>query len=275
MRRNMDHAGDYWPKELKDAYKELKLENEEYNKGEETARTQLKYANELHRKVFDKVKTYNKAKLEKFLEAVENAENVYQNKSDKDSGSIYANLTISEAVSGLRDDSLPKLIKGEYDKDTKSSKLKEITGESYRKSKEKHYGEDSKIEPNTFNEVDVGTLPPRDLGLVTEEEEESVNQTSPDTIIESADKFLTVGKQDEIDEDSLNKVSNTVYNILLAVAIALAVIIGIVLGIKFMTSGAEGQAKIKEALIPYIVGCLIAFSAFGIWKVIIIILNNV
>lgn len=231
-----------------------------------------KDANKVYQKVFDKIKTYNKAKLQKLQDEDFDKQNLH---TDDPNCSEYAYQLCSMVFRAVQDDALPKLIEGEYTKDTKASEIKEITAESNRESAEEHYDEDSEIEGSTFNEVDVGTLPPRDLGLVTEEEEESVNQTSPDTIIESADKFLTVGKQDEIDEDSLNKVSNTVYNILLAVAIALAVVIGIVLGIKFMTSGAEGQAKIKEALIPYIVGCLIAFSAFGIWKVIIIILNNV
>ncbi len=130
----------------------------------------------------------------------------------------------------------------------------------------------------TFGEDDddtVGIFPERKLGLLTDQKEETVQETSPDTIIDSADKFLTVGQEDEIDETSLKNVSNTVYNVLLGVAIALAVIIGLVLGIKFMASGAEGQAKIKEALIPYIAGCTVAFSSFGIWKLIMIILNNV
>ena len=54
-----------------------------------------------------------------------------------------------------------------------------------------------------------------------------------------------------------------------------AVVCGIVLGIQFMISSAEGQAQIKEKLFPYITGCVIIFGAFGIWKIIMILLGSV
>ena len=34
-----------------------------------------------------------------------------------------------------------------------------------------------------------------------------------------------------------------------------------------MLSEAEGQAKVKEMLIPFIIGCVIVFGGFGIWKI--------
>lgn len=33
-----------------------------------------------------------------------------------------------------------------------------------------------------------------------------------------------------------------------------------------MLGGAEGQAKVKEMLIPFVVGCVIVFGGFGFWK---------
>ena len=41
-----------------------------------------------------------------------------------------------------------------------------------------------------------------------------------------------------------------------------------------MIASAEDKAKIKEAMIPYVLGCIVIFGAFGIWKLAITILNN-
>lgn len=34
-----------------------------------------------------------------------------------------------------------------------------------------------------------------------------------------------------------------------------------------MVASAEDKAKVKEALIPYIVGCIVIFGAFTIWSI--------
>lgn len=83
-----------------------------------------------------------------------------------------------------------------------------------------------------------------------------------------ADIFLTRGKavKDVISTVQLKDVSTTFYKIALAIAIVIAIIVGMVIGVKYIYESAEGQAKLKEAFVPYIVGCLIVFSAFPIWK---------
>lgn len=43
--------------------------------------------------------------------------------------------------------------------------------------------------------------------------------------------------------------------------------VGIVIGIQFMVASAEDKAKVKEALVPYIVGCIVIFGAFTIWSI--------
>ena len=88
-----------------------------------------------------------------------------------------------------------------------------------------------------------------------------------DDIIRGGQNFLEAGGDTSpIDEGNLKDVSNIVYNILLAVATVVAVLVGAVLGIQFMMGSMEDQAKVKESLIPFIVGCIIVFGAFGIWK---------
>ena len=68
--------------------------------------------------------------------------------------------------------------------------------------------------------------------------------------------------------------SDVLYNILLAIAIVAAVIMGLFIGIRFMTGSIEQKAKIKETLIVYIAGCVIAFGAFGIWRLVINIMSQ-
>ena len=58
------------------------------------------------------------------------------------------------------------------------------------------------------------------------------------------------------------------------VAICVAVIIGAIIGVQFITGSIEGKAKIKEALVPYIIGCIVVFGAFFIWKTLVNIGND-
>jgi hypothetical protein len=103
----------------------------------------------------------------------------------------------------------------------------------------------------------------------------SQSDDTVDSIMQGAKDFLSEG-QDSIhyDETKLKKVSNLIFNILLAIAIAAAVIVGMVIGVKFMVSSIEEKAKIKEALVPYVAGCVVVFAAFGIWKLAVTILST-
>lgn len=68
--------------------------------------------------------------------------------------------------------------------------------------------------------------------------------------------------------------SNTIYSILLAIGIVIAVIVGLLLGMKFITGGIEEKAEVKAMLVPYIVGCVVLFGAFTIWKIVVDILQS-
>lgn len=76
-------------------------------------------------------------------------------------------------------------------------------------------------------------------------------------------------------EGNLKGASDTLFNILLGLAMAAVVIIGVYLGVKFMISTVEDKAKVKEALIPYIAGCVVVFGAFTIWKLALLLLENI
>lgn len=89
-------------------------------------------------------------------------------------------------------------------------------------------------------------------------------------VFSDAKDFIQTGEnsnQGNVNATGVQELSSYLYNILLSAGVVIAVIIATVLGIQFMTSSAEGQAKVKEALIPFIIGCIVVFGGFGVWKI--------
>lgn len=100
-------------------------------------------------------------------------------------------------------------------------------------------------------------------------------EESLDDVVSDADDFINVGNEDVLQSNSLENFSKTMYNILLAIGIAVAVIVGGIIGIKLMSAGIEEKADAKKLLVPYFVGCIVVFGAFGIWKLVVTILSSV
>lgn len=101
-----------------------------------------------------------------------------------------------------------------------------------------------------------------------------VQATTISNIIQGADGFITNGSSsDMIAGDKIKNLSDIIYNVLLILGTVIAVIVGSVLGIQFITGSVEQKAKVKDSLIPFVVGCVVIFGAFGIWKLVITILR--
>ena len=94
-------------------------------------------------------------------------------------------------------------------------------------------------------------------------------------IMNIAEGFVNNGENggNVINNDALKEGSNTLYNVLLVIGIAVAFIWGIVLGIQFITGSLGEKADVKKNLIVYLVGCVIIFGAFGIWKLLLQLLE--
>lgn len=95
------------------------------------------------------------------------------------------------------------------------------------------------------------------------------NRSSGDWVGDAQNFIGAGGGTATIDNNKLKRASDSIYNLLSSTGMIISVIVGIVLGITFMMASAEDKAKVKEALIPYIVGCVVVFGAFGIWKIVI------
>ena len=91
-----------------------------------------------------------------------------------------------------------------------------------------------------------------------------------DDIITSGNDFLSQSSSSTVgtpDESKLKDISATVSGILLTIAIVVTVISTVVMGINFVIQSVEEKAKIKESMVPWIIGIIISFGAYGIWKV--------
>ena len=94
-------------------------------------------------------------------------------------------------------------------------------------------------------------------------------------IVDNAQNFVNNGENggNVINNNDLKEGSNTLYNVLLIIGIAVAFIWGIVLGIQFITGSLGEKADVKKNLIVYLVGCVIIFGAFGIWRLLLQLLE--
>ena len=104
----------------------------------------------------------------------------------------------------------------------------------------------------------------------------SSSESSLSDVISGGDSFIQAGKggSAQIDKGSLQNASSSIYNILLICGMIVAVLIGSIMGIKFMIGSVEEKAEIKAALVPFVIGCIVVFGAFGIWKILVTIGNN-
>ncbi len=76
-----------------------------------------------------------------------------------------------------------------------------------------------------------------------------------------------------IDPAKTQDVFQTISGVLLYGAIAVAVIWGALLGAKFVVGTVETKATVKDNLVPYFIGLVVAFGAYGIWSAVINILR--
>lgn len=92
---------------------------------------------------------------------------------------------------------------------------------------------------------------------------------SIDSIFSDADDFLEQGSQSGaqgIEESELKDISDTISGVLLTIAVAVTFISIGVMGVNFAIQAADEKAKVKESMVPWVIGILVSFGAYGIWK---------
>lgn len=81
--------------------------------------------------------------------------------------------------------------------------------------------------------------------------------SSLSSIISGGDSFIKDGEKDiSVDTEKLKGASDTVYNVLLVIGICVAVVVASILGVQFMIGSAEEKAKVKDAMVIFVLGCI-------------------
>ena len=92
---------------------------------------------------------------------------------------------------------------------------------------------------------------------------------SLDDVMNNGNSFLNAGSESStmIDQNELKSLSNFISGVLLTIAIGVTVITGAIMGLNFITQSIEEKAKVKESMVPWVIGIIVSFGAFTIWEV--------
>lgn len=92
---------------------------------------------------------------------------------------------------------------------------------------------------------------------------------SLDDVMNNGNSFLNAGSENStmIDQNDLKSLSNFISGVLLTIAIGVTVITGAIMGLNFITQSIEEKAKVKESMVPWVIGIIVSFGAFTIWEV--------
>ena len=92
---------------------------------------------------------------------------------------------------------------------------------------------------------------------------------SLDDVMNNGNSFLNAGSESStmIDQNDLKSLSNFISGVLLTIAIGVTVISGAIMGLNFITQSIEEKAKVKESMVPWVIGIIVSFGAFTIWEV--------
>ena len=100
---------------------------------------------------------------------------------------------------------------------------------------------------------------------------------SLDSLWTDTGSFIDAGKNSTVTgptQEELKPLSDSISSILLAIAVGVTLISIAVMGINFMIQSVEEKAKIKEAMVPWVIGIFVTFGAYGIWKITVGIFGN-
>ena len=103
------------------------------------------------------------------------------------------------------------------------------------------------------------------------------NAFSLDSLWTDSGGFIEVGQEHSATgptQEDLKPLSDSISSILLAIAVGVTLISIVVMGISYMIQSVEDKAKIKESMVPWVIGILVTFGAYGIWKITLGIFGN-
>ena len=63
--------------------------------------------------------------------------------------------------------------------------------------------------------------------------------------------------------------------VLVGIATIVLVVVGLIMGVKYMMSGSNEKAQLKQKLIYYVISIVLVYGAVGIFSLIVSIMNNI
>lgn len=227
----------------------------------------------------------DREKVEEILEAIAQRKQDIQAEKDKEDNKNKTEEQKKEENAKLKKYKVEEIRK--YLIDHGASNLSEDVKEQWKKTIEKAVkdGEISekqgemdleRLDGQTIQDInDTGKNNDTSVYKQPEVDRKKTAAGSLADVIADGKSFLYNGNELQYDETSLQNFSTAMYNILLAIAVAIALIVGVIVGIKYMVGSVEEKANYKAMLIPYVAGCAVVFGAFGIWKLVVTILESI
>ena len=111
---------------------------------------------------------------------------------------------------------------------------------------------------------------------VDSDKEADRGDLSSGTILSEGKEFINKGSsQTPIKWDEIKKNILPIAHILVAIATVVFMIVGMIMGIKYMISGADERAGIKQKLIWLIIAMVVVYGATGIYNLVVDIMQNI
>lgn len=111
---------------------------------------------------------------------------------------------------------------------------------------------------------------------VDSDKEADRSDLSSGTILSEGKDFIKKGSsQTPIKWDEIKKNILPIAHILAAIATVVFMIVGMIMGIKYMISGADERAGIKQKLIWLIIAMVVVYGATGIYNLVVEIMQNI
>ena len=104
----------------------------------------------------------------------------------------------------------------------------------------------------------------------------TVHAQSVDTMMSQAQSFIDSGEDQakDINIEGITEAFIPLGQLLTSVGAGVMVAVTTYMGIKYITSGPDAQAKLKQQLIGVIVSGVVIFGAYGIWSIVVRIASN-
>ena len=96
-----------------------------------------------------------------------------------------------------------------------------------------------------------------------------------DKLSDKAKQFIENGTGGEITEQEAINQLVPIGQILVGIASIVLVVAGLVLAVRYMLSGADEKAKLKEKLIWYVISIVLVYGAVGIYNIVTNVMNTI